>query len=58
MSYRTYRIIGVLAAVLLIASIIFPYDRFSIAIEHSTIIRTAIGAVAIGVGVRGLLYLR
>lgn len=55
---RTYRITVVLAAVLLVISLVFPYDRFSIAIEHSTIIRIGIGAVAIGVGVRGLLYLR
>ena len=58
MSYRTYRIIAVLVAVLLIISVLFPYDRFNIAIEHSTVIRTGIGAVAIGVGVRGLLYSR
>lgn len=57
MSDRAVRIIIVCVAILLIISLVFPYERFNIAIKYSTIIRIIMGAVAIGMGVRLALYL-
>ena len=55
MSDRTIRIIGVGVAIMLVISILFPYERFNIDIKYSTIIRIIVGAVTIGVGVRLLV---
>jgi hypothetical protein len=56
MSQSTFRIINIVVVVLLVISMFFPYQRFNIAIEHSTIIKIIIGAVAIAVGVRLLIH--
>ena len=56
MSDRTIRIIVVCLAIMLMISLIFPYERFNIAIKYATIIKISIGAVAIGTGIRLLLY--
>jgi len=58
MSYRTFRIIFVCVALMLMISFFFPYERFNIAIKYSTIIRIIMGVVALGVGVRLALYIR
>jgi hypothetical protein len=57
-SDRAVRIIIVCVAILLIISLIFPYERFNIAIKYSTIIKIIMGAVAIGVGIRLAFALR
>jgi len=56
MSQSTFRIINLLIVVIFVISVFFPYQRFNIAIEYSTIIKIIIGAVAIAVGVRLLLH--
>ena len=56
MSYRTLRIIFVCVALILMVSFFFPYERFNIAIKYTTIIRIVIAFVALGVGIRLLVY--
>ena len=56
MSYRTLRIIFVCVALILMVSFFFPYERFNIAIKYATIIRIVIAFVALGVGIRLLVY--
>ncbi len=58
MSVKTIRIVIVCLAIMLVISILFPYERFNIDIKYSTIIRIIVGAVAIGVGVRLAFALR
>jgi len=57
-SVKTIRIVIVCLAIMLVISILFPYERFNIDIKYSTIIRIIVGAVAIGVGVRLAFALR
>ncbi len=56
MSYRTLRIIFVCALIVAMISFFFPYERFNIAIKWETIIRIVIAFVALGVGIRLLVY--
>ena len=58
MSYRTFRIIFVCVALMLMISFFSPYERFNIAIEYSTIIRIIIGVAVIGMSIRLALYIR
>ena len=58
MSRSTFLIITTAMLVILAISLSFPYQRFNIPIEHSTIIRIILGAVVLGMGVRLLLYAR
>jgi len=57
-SVKTIRIVIVCLAIMLVISILFPYERFNVDIKYSTIIRIIVGAVAIGVGVRLAFALR
>jgi len=57
-SVKTIRIVIVCLAIMLVISILFPYERFNIDIKYSTIIRIIVGAVAIGTGIRLAFALR
>jgi len=58
MSRSTFLIIYTAVLVILVISAFFPYQRFNIAIEYSTIIRIIIGVAVIGMGIRLALYIR
>ena len=58
MSRRTFLTIHMVVLALLVISVFFPYQRFNIAIEYSTVIRIIMGAVVIGMGIRLALYIR
>lgn len=53
MSFKTFSIIFILVMVMLIISVVFPYQRFNIADKYVKIIRTI---VVVGVTIRYLLY--
>jgi len=54
---RTFLIIHMVVLALLVISLVFPYQRFNIAIKYSTIIRIIMGAVLIAMAAAGyLLY--
>lgn len=56
MSYKTFSIIFILVMVILIISVVFPYQRFNIADKYVKIIKIIVAIVVIGVTVRYLLY--
>ena len=56
MSRRTFLTIHMVVLALLVISVFFPYQRFNIAIEYSTIIRIIMAVVVLGMGVRLLVH--
>lgn len=53
MSYKTWYIIFAALLVMMVISIWFPYQRFNIPIEHSTIIRIILGVAVLGMCAAG-----
>lgn len=58
MSHRTVFVIYTMVMIIFVISLFFPYQRFNIAIEYSTIIVRITGIVAIGMSVAYLFLLR
>ncbi|MCK4354113.1 MAG: hypothetical protein KAW83_02555 [Dehalococcoidia bacterium] len=56
MSDTSLGIVNIVVVVLLVISMFFPYQRFDIAIEYSTIIRIIMAVVVLGMGVRLLVH--
>ena len=56
MSFKTFSIISISVMVILIISIVFPYQRFNIADKYVKIIKIIVAIVVIGVTIRYLLY--
>lgn len=58
MSHRTFFVIYMIAMIIFVISVFFPYQRFNIAIEYYIIIVRITGIVAIGMSVAYLFLLR
>lgn len=56
MSFKTFSIIFISVMVILIISVVFPYQRFNIADKYVKFIKVIVAIVVIGVTVRYLLY--
>ena len=57
MSFKTFSIIFILVMVMLIISVVFPYQRFNVADKYVKIIKIIVAIVVIGLAVAGyLLY--
>jgi hypothetical protein len=56
MPYKTFSIIFISVMVILIISVVFPYQRFNIADKYVKIIKIIVAIVVIGVAIRYLLY--
>jgi hypothetical protein len=52
MSLRVFRIIFVVVLGITLVASFFPYQRFNVPIEYSTVIRTILAGVVLGMGVK------